>query len=388
MRRQARGRIWAVDRWLGWLVGLVGCILTLDQVVFDVGAFPDFAPAWNLAGAVVALGFAALTVAGLFMPPRVLTALWVALPALYVAVIATWPLAYRGGHVDDAVLWVGALTPAVATLTVLLARPLVAVAFGIGCAMTPAISALALIGEVPDALLLATPRQLGALVYVGLFIGARHQLTSVARIEENAARLEERQRLLAARASEDARIARLVHDEVLSVLTSAMNAQASTATLRDSASRAASVLDGASDSCVDGVRITASEAAACASGRLLELDESIPIHTCVGEGDIEGAVVAAVCMAGAEALRNSLRHGGEGASRSASIDVAQDRISLTVSDDGVGFTPCDERERLGISDSIRGRMRDIGGDASIASRPGAGTEVTLSWTKTPLPAAR
>lgn len=382
-------RDWAVDRWFGWLVAVFGCILILDQVLFDLGSLPDFAPAWNLAAALVAAGFVALGVGGLRFPPGALTALWAVLPMLYFAVLASWPLVYRGDQIDRALLWAWALEPAVATLMVMSMRPVLAVALSLVLAVTPALSALLLVGEVPPDVLVETPRQLGSLVYVGLFIGARYQLHRVARLEEDADRLEGEQLLLAAQADEEARISRLVHDEVLSVLSAAMIADQTNPALRAYASKAISVLEGASvGSAGDGARIPAPEAAACVVSRLRGMDATIPIESRIAEGDIDEEVVDAVCLAGAEALRNSLKHGGVGARRRVLVDVGQDRMSLTVSDDGVGFTPGCETERLGISNSIRGRMRDIGGEAVISSGPGSGTEVTASWTRMPSPAAR
>lgn len=382
-------REWSVDRWFGWLVAVFGCLVILDQVLFKLGSFPDFAPAWNALVVLVGTGFLALAIGGLACRPAVLTPVWSVLPPLYFAALATWPLAYRGERIDDVTLWAWALEPAVATLLVMLVRPTVAIALGIGLAVTPALSALLVLGTVPESVLLETPKQLGSLVYVGLFIGARYQLHRVVQIEEAAARVERRQRVLVAQAEEEARISRLVHDEVLSVLSAAINATDTHATLRASAAKAIGVLEGSPETpTVRDVRIDALEAASRAVSRLRSTDESISIETRVADGDIEESVVMAVSLASAEAVRNSLRHGGTSANRHAFIDVGQDRISLTVSDDGVGFNPGAEAPRLGIRNSIRGRMSDIGGDATIVSAIGEGTEVTASWTKKPSPAAR
>ena len=53
---------------------------------------------------------------------------------------------------------------------------------------------------------------------------------------------------------------------------------------------------------------------------------------------------------------------------------------MTVRDDGAGFEPrrLDEATRagrLGVAQSIRGRIADLGGDTTIHSRPGEGAEV-------------
>jgi len=57
-------------------------------------------------------------------------------------------------------------------------------------------------------------------------------------------------------------------------------------------------------------------------------------------------------------------------------------ITLTLRDDGPGI-PVGRLEqaaaqgRLGVAQSIRGRLIDLGGAATIASTPGQGTEVEL-----------
>ncbi len=42
-----------------------------------------------------------------------------------------------------------------------------------------------------------------------------------------------------------------------------------------------------------------------------------------------------------------------------------------------------EEGRFGVAQSIRGRIRDIGGTVTITSAPGEGTEVALRVVRTP-----
>jgi signal transduction histidine kinase len=51
-----------------------------------------------------------------------------------------------------------------------------------------------------------------------------------------------------------------------------------------------------------------------------------------------------------------------------------DGIRVEVSDDGVGFTP--GQHGFGLA-GMHGRVQDVGGDLDVASRPGAGTRVTV-----------
>src|SRR5262249_3385717 len=80
-----------------------------------------------------------------------------------------------------------------------------------------------------------------------------------------------------------------------------------------------------------------------------------------------------------EALRNVERHAGTGR---ADVTVTGGRGGAVVKiiDDGRGFDPgATPPSRRGIRESITGRMLAAGGRAAIASRPGAGTTVTVSW---------
>jgi signal transduction histidine kinase len=80
-----------------------------------------------------------------------------------------------------------------------------------------------------------------------------------------------------------------------------------------------------------------------------------------------------------EALRNVERHAG---TSQADVTVAggAGRAVVEVSDRGRGFDPgATLPSRRGIRESITGRMEAAGGRAAIASRPGAGTTVTVSW---------
>ena len=92
-------------------------------------------------------------------------------------------------------------------------------------------------------------------------------------------------------------------------------------------------------------------------------------------------VLAAIVDAAEEAMRNSLRHAGA-ANRTVHVRVAQGVVGIDVLDDGVGFDRAAVPPgRLGLSDSIEGRMRALeGGSAVIVSRPGVGTRVSLRWS--------
>ena len=80
-----------------------------------------------------------------------------------------------------------------------------------------------------------------------------------------------------------------------------------------------------------------------------------------------------------EALRNVERHAGT-AKAEVTVTGGAGWAVVKVTDRGRGFDPAaTPPSRRGIRESITGRMLAAGGRASVASRPGAGTTVTVSW---------
>jgi signal transduction histidine kinase len=66
-------------------------------------------------------------------------------------------------------------------------------------------------------------------------------------------------------------------------------------------------------------------------------------------------------------------------------------VTVTIRDDGPGIPAGRLAEaaaegRLGVSQSISGRISDLGGSADISSTPGSGTEVRLRVPRAALPA--
>lgn len=100
----------------------------------------------------------------------------------------------------------------------------------------------------------------------------------------------------------------------------------------------------------------------------------------VGDAPLDTATEALVQAAG-EAMLNAVRHAGTAVS--VYIEAGSERSDVFIKDRGAGFDPAAvPPDRLGVRESIIGRMQRHGGTARILSSPG-GTEVRLS-----LPAAR
>ena len=82
------------------------------------------------------------------------------------------------------------------------------------------------------------------------------------------------------------------------------------------------------------------------------------------------------------ALDNVRRHCREGTMAWVLVEDEGGRVTVTIRDDGQGIPPGRLAEaaadgRLGVSQAICGRVRELGGSASITSTPGGGTEVQL-----------
>ncbi|WP_257578931.1 MacS family sensor histidine kinase [Streptomyces sp. JJ38] len=94
----------------------------------------------------------------------------------------------------------------------------------------------------------------------------------------------------------------------------------------------------------------------------------------------------AVAAAVGAALDNVRRHAGEGAHAWILLEDEPDAVLVTVRDDGPGIPSgrleaAEAEGRMGVSLSIRGRLRELGGSADVVSIPGQGTEVELKVPK-------
>ncbi|MYU65746.1 ATP-binding protein, partial [Streptomyces sp. SID69] len=86
------------------------------------------------------------------------------------------------------------------------------------------------------------------------------------------------------------------------------------------------------------------------------------------------------------ALDNVRRHAGDAARAWILVEDEPADILVTVRDDGPGIpegrlAEAEGEGRLGVAQSIRGRLRDLGGSAELISVPGQGTEVELKIPK-------
>ncbi len=108
----------------------------------------------------------------------------------------------------------------------------------------------------------------------------------------------------------------------------------------------------------------------------VEDDHAVPVEVVVvGDRALDPAAESLV-QAVREATLNAVRHGRPPVR--VYVEVADDAVQVFVSDRGDGFDPEDvPPDRLGVRESIVGRMARAGGSARVRPAPAGGTEVVL-----------
>jgi signal transduction histidine kinase len=198
--------------------------------------------------------------------------------------------------------------------------------------------------------------------------------------------------------AERERIARSMHDTVLQVLALVSSRGRALGGEAAELGRLAAeqerelrvlVLGGDADAAADGSRMTDVRGAAelLAAERITVSCPATPVL-------LPATAAQALSSAAAAAVDNMRRHAGPDARCWVLLEDG-DAVTLTVRDDGQGFAAgrldaAAADGRLGVSHSIIGRMRRVGGTATLTSTPGSGTEVELIVPREvrPQPSAR
>ena len=211
-------------------------------------------------------------------------------------------------------------------------------------------------------------------------------------------------RLIGTQEEERRRVARELHDDVMQRLAVLSNLLDETASRMRRANKSVRALIGSAQSNLTGVRQTIRDVSHAMHPATLEHAGLVPALASLthelqerGEVDVEADLTApehplppevalALYRVAQEALRNVAQHSG---TRRASVRLATSddgAVTLTVRDEGVGFDPdtIPRTRGLGLI-SIHERARLVGGEASIASKPGIGTEVRVSVPAASLP---
>jgi signal transduction histidine kinase len=113
----------------------------------------------------------------------------------------------------------------------------------------------------------------------------------------------------------------------------------------------------------------------------VEDHHGVPIEVvCVGDRPLDEGL-AAMLQAAREAMVNAAKY-ADTPSLSVYAEVTDDEVAIFVRDRGKGFDlDTVPEDRMGIRQSIIGRMERNGGKATIRTAPGEGTEVRLEMTR-------
>ncbi|WP_369212730.1 PspC domain-containing protein [Streptomyces flavofungini] len=196
------------------------------------------------------------------------------------------------------------------------------------------------------------------------------------------------ERLMRIRAQERAEVAAHVHDSVLHTLTLIQRNAESASEVRRLARAQERDLrawlynpegtgkdeDEEPDTLAEAVRRSAAE---------VEDKHGVPIEVVVvGDCPLDERLTAQM-QAAREAMVNAAKYGGEGGAVQVFAEVEGETVFVSVRDRGPGFdldsVPDD---RMGVRESIIGRMQRNGGTARLRVVPGGGTEVELEMERT------
>jgi hypothetical protein len=184
----------------------------------------------------------------------------------------------------------------------------------------------------------------------------------------------------AAAEREGARWDALIHDDVLSALSTAVHASTP-----DLAGRAGQEARRALDRIgadTGGSSSSADELLGRVSDAVRSVDPAAVVHVEVAPDarSLPREVADAVVDAVTEAVRNADRHAGDDALTQVHGSLTAHGVSMVVRDDGRGFVVADVApSRLGLRVSVGGRLRSVGGGAAWTSEPGRGTRVDIWW---------
>jgi len=124
-------------------------------------------------------------------------------------------------------------------------------------------------------------------------------------------------------------------------------------------------------------------AAVKAAAAEVEDHHGVPVEVvCVGDTPLDERLGAQL-QAAREAMVNAAKYGGAGGDTvQVFAEVEERTVFVSVRDRGPGFDPdAVPADRMGVRESIIGRMRRNGGTARLRSTPGEGTEVELEMVR-------
>jgi signal transduction histidine kinase len=195
----------------------------------------------------------------------------------------------------------------------------------------------------------------------------------------------ERQHVIEVEAAgrERERLARDIHDSVLQVLALVQRRGAEAGGEAAELGRLAGQQEAALRTLVAGGPATGAPGDVDLRALLLPIQsEQVTVSAPAQPVRLERKAADELASAIGAALDNVRRHCGERARAWVLVEDEPGMVTVTIRDDGPGVPDGRLAEaaaagRLGVSHSICGRLRDLGGSAAISSVPGEGTEVEL-----------
>jgi signal transduction histidine kinase len=212
-------------------------------------------------------------------------------------------------------------------------------------------------------------------------------------LSEHAERALQRATQIEAASRERERLARTIHDSVLQVLAMVQRRGAEAGGQAAELGRLAGEQEAALRTLIAGDEPGLTGAGGLDLSALLSREASalVSVVTPADPVILTERAVTETTAAVRAAIDNVRRHCGAAARAWVLVDDEGVAVNVTIRDDGPGIPAgrLDEAAaegRLGVSQSISGRIRDLGGSADISSTPGAGTEVRLRVPRAALPA--
>jgi len=223
---------------------------------------------------------------------------------------------------------------------------------------------------------LATPNGEVIMLLAGVAVGHVAQLAAALEAERQHADRAE------AASRERDRLARGIHDSVLQVLALVARRGLEAGGEAAELGRLAGQQEAALRALV-GVESAAESGDVDLSALLLSVAAHwVTVSAPAGSVQMNGKAAEEITAAVRAALDNVRRHCGDQAHAWVLVEDELDVVTVTIRDDGPGIPEGRLAEaaaagRLGVSQSICGRLRDLGGSADVSSVLGEGTEVTL-----------
>ena len=369
------------------MIAVGGLCLTLIAGIFEWDRPVNSAPWWQAGHVGLVVLLAVVAIAPRRANPAHLRRLWVLIPLLGAALQASTFLG--GGGIVRGELWdpTWTLSGVYLALLVLLHDPgkgefarIYVLAFAFS--WLPLVAYVWAFGEISPLLFGIAAVQFTNVGYSVFLILFRRRMRAYFRIQVQWEQRELAAAMARAELTTQRNLARLVHDRVLSVLNAAALWRGpTTGEIVGGAHEALSLFDFNSEHTTRAEQSTMS-----LQTELLVMAEAIDprcgTRIQAESGKVPSECSTALFEACSEALRNSVRH-AQRASRTLVASLAPLEMTVVIKEDGAGFDPTTiAADRLGLKESIFGRMRDInGGAAVVRSEIGMGTTVTLTWQR-------